>query len=188
MRSLWFLLLSVTIAVAEPKLPPVDQSDQDKGFAAFKKELTAAVERRDARFIESILASDALASLGEDRGVASFRRTYGFEDPAAPFWRELAAVLRLGGTFNLGHHEFTAPYVASRWPDRFEPFEYVALIAKDVPVRAEPGAASEEVARLSYSILGLATGDSPGRKEWIAVNLKGGEVGYVPGGAVRSPL
>jgi hypothetical protein len=188
MRSLLFLFLSATVTCAEPKLLPIDESGKG-GFAKFKKNLETAVERCDANFIESILAADALASFGEDRGIEGFQRTYDLKDPKAPFWRELARVLSLGGTFNRARQEFTAPYVAARWPEKFDAMEYGALTGKDVVVRAAASAESKELARLSYSILKLAPdNDSAGQSEWIAVHLPAGGIGFVPASAMRSAL
>ena len=192
MRSFFLLLLSTTLACAEPKLLPVDETAKDSGFAKFKKELAAAVEKRDASFIESVLAADALASFGGDRGVEGFRSAYGLGDPSAPFWRELGKVLSLGGTFNRSRKEFTAPYVASRWPEEFDAMEYVALTKKDIAVLGYPAIGGKELARLSYSILRVASesekSESTEESEWIAVHLPTGGTGFVPASAVRSPL
>ena len=189
MRSLFILLLSATVGLAEPKLLPIDESAKDATFTKFKQALVAAVEKRDAKFIESILTSDALASFGEDRGIGGFRRTYGIQEPTAPFWRELQSALGLGGTFTLARKEFTTPYVAARWPEKFDAMEYVALTAKDVVIHAAANAESKEVARLSYSILKLASENGTGdKKEWAAVELPKGGIGFVPVSALRSPL
>jgi hypothetical protein len=189
MRRLLLLFLSTTIASAEPQLLSIDESSKDKGFAAFKKDLTAAIEKRDAKFIESILTSDVLASFGEEKGPKGFQRIYDFKKADAPFWREFAGVLALGGIFTRGRTEFTAPYVFAEWPEDFDAIEYVALTAKDVVVRSAANAESKEIARLSYSILRLAAeSDSPGQQPWVAVHNPKGGIGFVPASAMRSAL
>ncbi|MDQ2659693.1 MAG: hypothetical protein M3Y03_04660 [Verrucomicrobiota bacterium] len=189
MRSLFILLCGLAIANAEPTLRPIDESAFDPTLSKFMKELTAAIEQRDAHFVEHNLTSDALASFGEERGLNGFTRTYGLADPRAPFWGEFQNVLSLGGAFTEGRKEFIAPYVAARWPDKFDAMEYVALIAKNVVVHAAADPTSKSVARLSYSLLQIKSeGDGSGQADWVAVLLPAGGTGFVPTASVRSPL
>ncbi|HEX8279803.1 MAG TPA: hypothetical protein VF551_00375 [Chthoniobacterales bacterium] len=189
MRSLLLFLSFASVALAEPKLVPIDEGAQEKGFAEFRNKLNGAVKQRDAAYLASVLSTDVVSSFGEDRGLAAFERTYGFRDAAAPFWREMDAVLALGGTFSRDRKQFTAPYVFSRWPDELEAMEHTAIIAGDVPVYARPNE-TKELTRLSPSIVELAPDNDVAAAdgEWVALRLRGLGIGFVRASATRSPL
>jgi hypothetical protein len=107
----------------------------------------------------------------------------------------LPAALFLGGAFvkhDTGRNEFCAPYVSVRWPQDVDAFRSGAIVAKEVLVKAAPGATSETVATLSYDIVEVrdwevADQSRESRQKWVRIRLRQGE-GYVPEEQIRSPI
>lgn len=198
LRGAFFISVFLIVSLAaQTEFPPVDETAKDKSFAEFKAKLIAAVEKHDVKFLESIIASDARASFGEDPGLEGFRRTYAMDDADAPFWRELRRVLGFGGAFTRGRKEFTAPYIAARWPERIDAMDYVAVIERDVPVREKAAPEAKELTRVSHCLLELDSDpDEPVPDGWIRVWLPAAKpksahtngTGYVRASSTRSPL
>jgi hypothetical protein len=135
-----------------PKLLPTDEADAS--FAAFRRELLAALERRDTAFLYSILSPSIKNSFGGVDSVSGFRRVWDMEQPdSSRVWRTLARALSMGGLMR--GENFVAPYVFAAWPAGIDAFEHVAITGENVPAHAAADTASAMVARLTYSILPL---------------------------------
>jgi len=177
-------------ALAAPKrrrLPPVDQGTSNPGFRRFRDELLAAVARRDAAYLASILAADVRASFGGDAGLADFLATWRPGAADSPVWRALDDALRMGGSFE-PDGSFSAPYVYSRFPDDLEAMEHVVAIARDARLLAAPADDAATIARLDHDILKLAQDGLGEGEAWIKVYAPSGRVGFVRAADVRSPL
>src|SRR5918999_5509979 len=103
MRSLIaVLLLSLALSHAhaqERKLPPVDEAAGDVSWLRFKKQLMAAVDKRDKQFILSILDKNVRNQDERARGIAHFRKQWELDTDDSPIWRELTTALQLGGAY-----------------------------------------------------------------------------------------
>jgi hypothetical protein len=167
-------------------LSPVDDASRRADFLTFRHELQETVRRRDADALLRIVHPGIKSSLGGNSGVDDFRAQWHPERADSELWRELGAVLALGGTFDEAG-SFVAPYVFSRWPDAFDAFEHVAVIGSSVRVRAAPSASAAVVATVSYAILerDLNRAEVEG---WTAVRLPGTQAGYVASQLARSPI
>jgi hypothetical protein len=75
-------------------IPPVDEGLRDPSFAKFRAELSAAFDRRDRSFVESVLAQDANLSFGGHTGVRAFREMY---PPGKEPWAKWRRMISLGG-------------------------------------------------------------------------------------------
>jgi hypothetical protein len=109
------------------------------------------------------------------------------EEPASDLWGTLGIVLALGGSFQRPD-TFVAPYVFSRWPERFDSFEHVALVAADVRIREAARADAAVLTTRSFAILPVARPATPDSEGWTAVQLDGKRVGYVASRFARSPI
>jgi hypothetical protein len=127
------------------------------------------------------------ASFGGDDGIEAFRKMWQATDKSSELWVELAAVLALGGTFQ-GTQTFVAPYTFSRWPEKYDSFEHVVMIAADVRLRQAPRADAAVVATKSFAVLPLARVDRPVDEAWKAVRVDAKRIGYVSSRLVRSPI
>lgn len=187
--SVVLVAVSVLVAGAAPQqLLPVDEAPRQPDFFSFRAQLQTAVSRHDVEAVVGFVNKDIKNSFGGDDGIDGFRRIWKPNDADSTLWAELGAVLALGGTFS-GDHAFTAPYVFSRWPDQFDGFEHVALVASDVRIREAPRADAAALTTLSFAILpvvrskGIAEVDG-----WTAVQLDGRKSGYVVSRLTRSPI
>lgn len=157
---------------------PVDEGVKNPGFFAFRAELQTAIARRDVEGLMSRVHSNVRAGFGEQDGIAAFRETYHPEQVESSMWAELAEVLALGGRF-LDPRTFEAPYVSAAWPRDVDGFEYVAVVAEAVRVRAEPGPLARQIGTVGFEILpfgetALARGFSQD-DEWTNVKFAGRE-------------
>ena len=108
-------LAAASPAVAQRDFRPVDQAASQPDFLAFRTQLLDALARRDAQKVLSVVDADIRNSFGGHDGINEFEEIWTLDDPDAPFWATMTAVLRLGGTFS-ADHAFEAPCVFSAWP------------------------------------------------------------------------
>ena len=171
------------------QLLPVDEAASDPDFFAFRARLQRAIAGHDVRALLSVIDPAIRVSFGPENGRDAFRRDWQLDGPSqesSGIWTELGAVLALGGQFDTPD-TFVAPYVFSRWPDRVDAFEHVALVGADVRIRSEPRANARVVTSLSFAIVPLARTVTP-PDGWTAVRLGGDRVGFVSSALVRSPI
>ena len=178
----------------ERKLDPMDEAAKDASWSSFKKRLLTAVEKRDRKFILSILDKGVRSGLEGVRGVAEFRKQWELDSDASPLWHELSAVLGLPAAHHRpekGPLELCVPYVSVRWPQDIDAFAGGAITAREALVKSAPSSTSETIATLSYNIVEVAdwevTDQAGSRQVWVKVKLKTGE-GYVPEEQIRSPV
>lgn len=182
------VVLSIAVAsaaVADRDFRPVDQAASQPDFLAFRTLLLDALARRDARAVLSVVHVDIRNSFGGDEGIEVFEEIWKLDDPDAPFWATMTAVLRLGGTFS-PDHSFEAPYVFSAWPDDVDPYANVAITGSGVRVRREPRADAEPVAVLSHEMV-EAPPDGQRDDGWVFVRVRDGQPGYVDRQYARGP-
>ncbi len=197
-RCRWFLaacicaLLAVALidAAQTATLLPVDQAASRPEFFSFRSRLQAALARHDVEQVMAVVHRNIKNSFGGDDGVEGFRRIWKPTEPDSRLWSELATVLALGGTFGDNQRTFVAPYTFSRWPDGYDGFEHVVLVASDVRIRDAPRVDAPVVTSLSFAILPLARvgRDNPRGEEWTAVRVGATKVGYVASQFARSPI
>lgn len=203
MRFLVRLLFLILVMAAyspplrsqERRLDPQDEAAKDASWASFKKRLLGATQKRDRKFVLSILDRGVRSGMEGGRGVAEFRKQWELDSDSSPLWQELAAVLVLPGAYHRpeqGPLELCVPYVSVRWPQDIDAFKGGAIIARDVLAKSSPSSASNTVATLSYDIVDVADWevndrDAGSRQKWVRIWLKSG-IGYVPEEQIRSPI
>ena len=191
-RVLVGVLLLIASGAQAGKLYPVDESGQDPSFAAFRKRLIAAVRRRDARFVRSILDPEIELSFGGLQGRKDFEEMWHPERRDSELWPVLDQLLKLGGAYDRRSRTFTAPYVFTAFPDDMDAFEHSAIVGKGVNVRAQPSCCAAVIGTLSYDIVRVAAPEpepEPGGKHsWVAITLPNGRRGYVDARFIRSPI
>jgi hypothetical protein len=175
------------------KLYPVDEGPLNPSFLAFRHRLIAAVKRHDLRFINSILNPHLISTFGDAPNTpATFKQIYEGKDAECDLWKELLAVLSLGGQFT-GKHEFCAPYVYTRpWPDALNDIDHEAIIGKHIRVRIRPNEAAAVLDTLSYDLVKVdQKGSVPPNSvnpTWVKISTPSGRRGYVAGQSIRSPI
>jgi len=176
---------------AEPQertLPPRDDGEKDPSFAAFRKKLISAIEKKDLKYLEQICDPDINYSFGGGGGFKEMIKFWNLNEPDSGFWDKFQSVISRGGVLSEmeGTTYFTAPYYFDLFPEDLDPTEYDVIVSKDVSLRASPDAASKEVAKLSYNFVkidydkSVPVGDPDDFKySWLKVTTLGGKSGYV---------
>jgi len=192
--ALLFVILALSTAETHHaqgvrSLKPVDEAPLDPEFLAFRTRLQAAVSNHDAAALMDVVHVEIKNGFGGDDGINAFREMWRPEDPKSELWMQLGTVLGLGGSFD-EPSEFTAPYTFSKWPSGVDSFDFVAVTAAEVRLRAEPSSDAPVVGTVSYALLQLDTDFDSTRivpHEWTTVKYNG-KKGYVASRFVRSPI
>jgi len=188
-------VLSGAALAQERRLEPVDEGAKDASWVSFRNRLLAALEKRDRKFLLSVLDRNVRGSLEGPRGVAAFRRHWEVDAEDSWLWRELSSALFLGAAYfkrEKGQRELCAPYVLARWPEDLDPRSNGAIITREVLVKAEPSSDSPTLATLSYHIVAVADWEvddrfAASKQKWVKIRLPAGE-GFVPEEQIRSAV
>lgn len=187
-RTLLICLLLAVPATASgqrQRLEPIDQCASDASFAAFRSELLAAIERRDAAFILASVADDISVDFGGGSGRDDFRRAWGLDRPeGSDLWRELGAALRLGCARD--GESLWAPSLFRQLEHEDDPTGVVVAIGAGGVLRAAPSDAAPAIAQLDWDVLAWRSAESP--EDWLPVALADGRSGFVRRGQVRGLL
>ena len=195
--ALFFLVLLLPAGVAfgeSAKLQPVDEAPNNQEFLNFRKRLIGAAQKRDLAFVLSILDPNIKNGFGGESGIDEFKSMWLPEKPDSQLWETLLRVLSMGGSFSGKEPEmyFLAPYVYSRWPNEFDPFEYAAITGTNVNLRRQASPEAAVLARLSYNIVKLDPDDSSAGENadssWVRVRTLDGISGYVSSRYIYSPI
>lgn len=189
------ILAPATVHAQGRVLDPVDEAAKDASWAGFKKQLFAALEKRDRKFVLGILDPGVRSGLEGGRGVPEFAKQWQLDSDESPLWQALSSALALPGAYHrpaTGPMELCVPYVSVRWPQDVNAFSGGAITAREALVKSAPSSASDTVATLSYHMVEVADWEvadrvADSRQKWVKIKLKDGE-GYVPEEQIRSPI
>lgn len=178
---LFGLVESAPLVAQELRLKAVDQTSQNPKFSAFHKGLLDAVRRRDADYVADRASADIKLSFGDDYGRDTFREWLaGTEGQGEQYWRELQAVLELGGVF-MEDGAFCTPYLACMdvpgCPE-CDPYETVFVTKAKAVARSQPDETAEVAAKLSWNVLQLDY-EADGVEGWYPVKLPDGRTAFV---------
>jgi len=185
----WVLALPRVGLAQRAAVLPVDEAVRDPEFFVFRARLQAAVARQDTIELLRVIASDISNSFGGDGGREEFRQTWGLAQPnRSQLWAALGLVLALGGRFH-GDTAFYAPYTFQGTPG--DGFETLAVLGRNVLVRAKPTATSAVIDTLSFEAVTRwregHTG-SAAAAGWEPVRTSRARTGWVLGHYLRSPI
>lgn len=178
-------LIAAMLNVAQAEtltLKPIDQAGRDPALAAFRTQLLRAIERRDIDYVVARASPEVKLSFGGQYGRDMFRDalTGGQDWQGEAYWKELQAVIELGGVF-LSDGSFCTPYLACMdvpgCPD-CDPYETVFVTRVNAAARRKPDPDATVVLRLSYDVLRLDA-DSYTGQDWYPVRLPPGRIAYV---------
>ena len=204
MRKVLLLVFLVAAAAAsaiaqERFVKPVDEADKDASFLAFRTKLIAAAERKDLKYVQSVMDPKIELSFGGHSGLSGFKNLWKNE---ADFWAEFLPVIKNGGRF-VGEGSkrltaFSAPYVFTDMREDVDHFEVFAVFGNNVNLREKPDANAAVVTQLSYNIVKVDEESSTKRKtgpgehdwkyDWYKITTLGGQTGWLKAEFVRSPI
>lgn len=199
-RALCALMLAAaapaTLNAQESRIEPEDEASRDLSWALFRAKLLTAIEKRDRKFVLSVL--DPYVRNGSDapRGISEFRRQWEIDLDNGVFWRILPSALSVGSAWFVRpdkRRELCAPYVLAKWPREVDPSVYGVLTTKEALVKAEPSWESGTIAKLSYHIVRVtdwevADLDPKFVQKWVRIRLLKEGTGFVPEEHIRSPI
>jgi hypothetical protein len=204
MKKVLFLIFAVSMAAAaavaqERYVKPVDEANQDASFLAFRTKLIAAAERKDFKYVQSIMDPKIHLSYGGHVGLAGFKSLWKKE---ADFWAEFLPVIKNGGRFvGEGRNKmnvFAAPYLFLDMPEDLDHFEYFAVFGDSVNLRERPDTSAPVITQLSYNIVKIdhesavkrktGPGEDDFRYDWYQITTLGGKTGWMKAEYVRSPI
>lgn len=197
--ALGLLLVAPVTSAQEPaapkKLLPVDEAAKDPSWISFRNRLLEALQKHDRKFLLSVIDRNIRNPLDTPRGIAAFRKQWDFEADDSPLWRELPGALFLGTAWlkpEKGPPQLCAPYVAAKWPDDVDPFDYGAVTARETLAKTAPSSDSGTVGTLAYDIVRVTDWEIADRapevkQKWVKIRL-GDKDAFVPEEQIRSPI
>lgn len=170
------------VAAQDLRLKAVDQASTDPEFLEFHRGLLDAVRRRDVDYVVDRASTDIKLSFGDDYGQDTFRHWLAGagDGQAESYWRELQAVLELGGVF-MEDGAFCTPYLACMdvpGCSQCDPYEMVFVTKAKAVARSQPDETAEVAEKLSWNVLQLDY-ETEGSEGWYPVKLPDGRTGYV---------
>ena len=180
-------LIATPAEAASRKLPPVEQCGGDPAFVAFRKQLQRAVERRQPQALIPLLAPNVLVNFGGDSGRKAFASQWELDRPSkSGLWGELAAVLRLGCAKIEQARVMPSFHVQFSLENDLDPFETMLVASPDARLHATRGAASPEIATLTWDVVTAVEASDDGSQ--IKVRLADGREGWLKRTELRSAL
>ncbi len=198
-RALCVFMLAAVPAplfAQEQRIEAVDEAARDLSWASFRARLLTALEKRDRKFILSVIHPNVRNGSDAPPGIAEFRRQWEFDSDNGVFWRQLPATLSVGSAWfqrSNKERELCAPYLLAKWPREVDPGVYGAIATNDALVKAAPAWESVTIARLSYQIVRVTDWEVPDidpkfQQKWVRIRLLKEGNGYVPEEHIRSPI
>lgn len=180
LAGVWLTFACLPCSAAQ--MLPRDEAKKDQSFLLFRTQLIAAVKRKDAKFIVSILAPNVEYGLGGGGGKADFCKNWNPSSKTSQFWNELSLALSRGGYFEKGDHgvEFVAPYPAF-YPEDGEVMELAAVVNADEALHEKADETSAVLSKLHYDLVRLPEDKPVGA--WMKVQADK-LVGYVKSNAL----
>jgi hypothetical protein len=191
--SILVTIFALSAFSQERYVKPIDEAPKGPSFLAFRKKLIAAAERKDSKFLLSIVDPNIKNGFGGQDGLANFKREWKITSKNSRFWKEFLPVIKNGGSFSNNGRSFMAPYTFSSWPDDIDGFDYHVIFGNNVNLRKSPDLKGEVNAQLSYNVVKVEYKTLPksGKSEhpgWLQVKTLGGLSGYVAEEFVRSHI
>ncbi len=186
LASLFLLQASAGLAQVA-KLLPTDEAVRDPQLFAFRAQLQAAIARHDMQAVLDAVHPNIKNTFGGDDGIENFKRLWKLQGGESELWDKLGTVLALGGSFQ-NKDNFVAPYIFSRWPERFDAFEHAAVVGTGVRVRSQPSAQGTILTSLTFDIVKVEPRSPNLSRDWTPVKLRDGRKGYIASRYVRSSV
>ncbi len=197
-----FPALSVTAQqpAGQPKpainaFPPRDEATYDQSWTRFRDQLIEALQKRDLKFVMSVVDPNVRNGTERPNGHQEFRRQWHVDEHKSPLWRELPRALYLGAAY-YSHsrmpRSLCAPYVLPHWPRQVDPHAYGAITARETSLREKPSGASTILSEIGYAIVRVSDwevedADAEIKQKWVKIRVEENE-GFIPEEHIRSPI
>jgi hypothetical protein len=180
-----------------PKILPVNELNQNATLKATVEQMHQVVKDKDVAALMDFIQDDIKVSFGGAYGHSGFRKYWSLNSTEAnnsEVWQELNTILSLGGTF-VDNDNFSMPYIFTKFPEEYDPFEYSAITGENVRMRDQPSLDGKILDALSYEIVKVTYDENPKNQTingetypWVEIIRRNEQKGYVYGKFVRSPI
>lgn len=124
-------------------LKVMDGAASKADFARYRADLLRVIGQRDAEALKSFLSPQIHYSFGVEKpGIAGFYSLWGPAKADSGLWKELAQVVKNGGSFDKNGH-FVAPSWYANWPGDREESKWGVVSDRTAKVYFEPNAAGK---------------------------------------------
>lgn len=196
-RRGWIAAALGTVLSASPEKPtdalrrlePRNEADKDPELLRYVSRLKKIVASRDTQALTSLMGPTFRVDFDGGKGPLAFARHWKPNAPDTAIWKILDRLLGLGGTFYTPTL-FAISYVYTKFPFDLDPFSYVVVTRDQAPLRPEPSADAEPIAKLPTGIVAVKPAlKAPVRvlPSWLKVEALNGTEGFVAGEDVYSP-
>lgn len=159
---------------------------QGGSFDAFYVAFRAAVARRDAAAVRSVLSPAVTSSFGDDQTPEAFFRAYPLTDPASPAWDDLSGLLDGPSGEHEGTRVFPAAFAAEPPADLAAKYPDTELLSVVKPTEARTARGETLAALAPGTWLPMCDTDADADDTYCVV-LPDGRTGLVPDDAVFHP-
>lgn len=167
--------------LAKGRFAPRDTCAKVEGADAFRSRLAAAIKARDANALVALAASDIKLDFGGGTGTEELRKRLG--DPGRDLWTELDELMALGCSAN-DQGGITIPWYFDQDMGRIDATSGMLVTGVDVPVFSDPDPKSQQVAKISWDVVEIATLDP--ERDYQQVELANKAVGFIATDKLRS--
>ncbi len=164
-------------------LAPRDECSSVEGLGALQAALMKAVAARDADALLLLVDENVQLDFGGGSGRAELRHR--LTAPDFRLWDEIEAALALGCGFATsadGGHYAAWPWYFSKDVIPLDPYEAMIVTGSDVPLRAGPSAASEQIGAVSWDYVQLRAYSNAA---FQPVVTRDGQQGYIDASKLR---
>jgi hypothetical protein len=169
--------------LAKGPYAPQDTCSKVEGADEFRRELAAAIKRRDADALVGLAAVDVKLDFGGGAGSAELRKRLG--DKSWDLWSELDELMTLGCSAN-EQGGITIPWYFDQDLGGIDAVSGWLVTGEDVPVRAGPDPDGTVIATISWDIVEIAALDP--ERDYQQIELPNKKTGFIATDKLRSVI
>ena len=150
---------------------PFDEAHFDSSFILFRRKLLTIIEKQDKKALFALIDPED----GHKDPDKTFTAHVGVRGDF--IFDELKFCLSNGGRFfKNNRRSFLAPYVAAGWPEKYEFYEFEAIVKGKVKAYSAPSEKAPVIATIGHCIVRSSSRPLSG---WVRIGLPSGRVAYV---------
>ncbi|MDQ3016939.1 MAG: SH3 domain-containing protein [Bacteroidota bacterium] len=185
MRLAKFLILIIVVscfafsAYGQKTIAPRNEVSQDPTLSAFVTTLQSAIEKKDAKWIYSVLDKDVVSTYGDEPTLDVFKTYWDIENDSTNFWAFLKRAVNMGGVFlhdtadHTGKYEFVFPYAYDIDMEMDDDYYMLgAITGKNVNLRSGPNQKADVITQLTYNVISYIYDDADEKWE-VPMNANG---------------
>lgn len=183
------------------KLEPINESKQNAELRKTLQALLKVIENKDVEGLKGYVDTNIKISFGAEYGINDFMEMWELDlkPEKSLLWQELKNAIVLGGTFDEDNRNaYYTPYTFTRFPEKYDAFEYAVITGNKVNIRSEPTTKGKVVAQLSHDVVKIVSYDRDFGKQtqtigdqthaWQKIQMADGKYGYVWGKFCRTGI